>query len=195
MKHHHSHQQVYPGRQAPYLIACRIWKNASDQIHHLHHHRRRTAKHVPRAGRQISEGESGIGDEIQQSRGYCRAGNFSWNAWTICVSSDQKTEKKKKKSYKIKHMSELISLNIIPALFVKYTKDSAILLCYLGQSKANTPIVQKRKFDKILIEHIKNPTKILIAIKTETGSRTFTYICGKRYRKPFAWASKQNKTT
>lgn len=103
-------------------------------------------------------------------------------------------------------MTELISLDIIPALFVEHTKDGAILLCYIGQSTSDKPVIQKRKFDKILVANIKNPTKILIHRKheiiTEEGESpisrvTINFTCGKHYRKPFAWAkdyrSEQNK--
>lgn len=90
-------------------------------------------------------------------------------------------------------MAEIISLHIIPAYFLGYNGEHAVLACYLGQSKTKEPIIQKRMFDRILINHIKNPTKILIGVKTEFGSRTFTYVCGKHYHKPFTWLKQQYK--
>ena len=87
------------------------------------------------------------------------------------------------------------SIDVIPAYFVGYTEDKAILICYLEQSESGKPITQKRLFDKILVKHIKNPTKIFIGVKTEPGSLTFTYICGKHYRKPFTWLKDYLSTT
>ncbi|MFA6255923.1 MAG: hypothetical protein WC606_01945 [Candidatus Absconditabacterales bacterium] len=93
-------------------------------------------------------------------------------------------------------MTELISLDIIPAFFVEWTETGAILICYLGQSKLDKPVLQKREFPRILVEPIKNPTKILIGRKHEIireegesliARITITFICGKRYRKPFTW--------
>ena len=93
-------------------------------------------------------------------------------------------------------MTNIISLDITPAFFVGWTKNGAILLCYLGQSRLNKPIVQKRIFDKLVIEHINTPTKILIGTKQETITEEgkgmirrviINFICGKQHRKAFTW--------
>lgn len=88
---------------------------------------------------------------------------------------------------------ELISIQIIAAQFVKFTKKSAILRCCIGRSKTENPIIQTRKFDKLLIKNIKNPDKILIGIETRKGSRTFTYHDGTEFGELFNWTTKNIK--
>jgi hypothetical protein len=84
------------------------------------------------------------------------------------------------------------TLDITPAYFRGYTEDRkhVIIDCFLGNTDEKIPIIEKRIFCKILVEGIKNPTKLFIGKTVQPGMATITFCCGKRYRRPFTWLSR-----
>jgi len=79
------------------------------------------------------------------------------------------------------------TVDIIPAYFLRCVGDTVTLACYIGELNSGQAIIQKREFNKLFIEGIKNPTKLFISVEVQPGKMDMICICGKRYRKPFFW--------
>ena len=82
---------------------------------------------------------------------------------------------------------EIISLLIVPAYFIRYEKNTPILACCMGETEQGQSIIQEKAFPSILLEGIKNPTKLFISKEIRPGMLTVACLCGKHYRKPFTW--------
>lgn len=83
---------------------------------------------------------------------------------------------------------ELKVIHIFTARFVEFkteynnekVEEKAILDVLVGVG-----VIQRRSFDRILIENIKNPRNIIIGIAVWPGTQLNTFIDGNRYWKLF----------
>lgn len=98
-------------------------------------------------------------------------------------------------------MNEVIEITIFTAKFIEFKEDdsekywppSSDKIKAILDVRLDNGVVQRRSFNRHLVEGIKNPRRILIGISIKPGQETTTFIDGNRYWKLFekcGWVEK-----
>jgi hypothetical protein len=78
--------------------------------------------------------------------------------------------------------SGIQKITIIPAKFAKNEgSNHCIIECLVGDDKDGNPIVQERKFEKEMIEHISNPTYLFIGLIHGPGFIQSNFVDAKDF--------------
>lgn len=82
-------------------------------------------------------------------------------------------------------MNKINKITIVPALFLeKENEHHCMIKCLIGDNKDN-PILENRRFENKMIEHIKNPKYIFIGIINGDGFVQLTFKDGNDYADMF----------
>jgi hypothetical protein len=98
-------------------------------------------------------------------------------------------------------MNENLKIEIFTAKFIKFeTTEEITIIPPVGKKKAivdvmaEQNVILRRAYDAIMVEHIKNPDKLIIGILTKPGTLLNTIINGNRYYRLFekvGWCSEE----
>lgn len=75
---------------------------------------------------------------------------------------------------------------IIPAKFAENIDDNhCIIYCYIGEDGMGNGVVQERKFEREMIEHIENPTYLFIGIMSGLNFTQANFVDAKEFEDLF----------
>lgn len=89
-------------------------------------------------------------------------------------------------------MDSVEKITIIPARFSKHENNKTCLIdCLIGNDKNENPIVQQRRFENEMIEHLENPNYLFIGLMHGNGFVQIMFTDAKDYKEMFIekWSS------
>lgn len=83
-------------------------------------------------------------------------------------------------------MNNIESITIIPARFEKFENNkTCIINCLIGYDNNGDPVLQERRFENEMIEHIENPSYLFIGLMQGNGFVQVIYTDAKDYKEMF----------